>query len=319
MKFIHDDPEFADLIRIVAGRVRIQPGLGEKDYWVTHTLWSLQSSGLALWLKGGTSLSKGFGLLDRFSEDLDLKIEPGLVATLALVTNWKGDGTRAVRERAAFFDALAKAITVPGAKVVVDPGHADPARRSAAFRVVYPGTYLGDLGATMKPFVLLEVGSARVTPFVERDMSSFVHDELARLGQSADFADNRPRTVRCLHPLATLLEKLDALHRRVPRADIAPASFVRHYEDAARIAIAAGSLPPLAENATARHLAEQMCAERQIAQVPTITDPAFDLPPGPRRDAILRAHAEIAPMFWGKRISIDDACRTIREWVASHV
>lgn len=38
MSFIHDDPEFGDLLRIVAGQTRIAPGLVEKDYWVTHTL-----------------------------------------------------------------------------------------------------------------------------------------------------------------------------------------------------------------------------------------------------------------------------------------
>lgn len=33
--------------------------------------------------------------------------------------------------------------------------------------------------------------------------------------------------VRCVHPIVTLLEKLDALHRRVPRQEIDPATFVR--------------------------------------------------------------------------------------------
>ena len=47
--------------------------------------------------------------------------------------------------------------------------------------------------------------------------------------------DNRPRAVRCVHPIVTLLEKLDALMRRLPREDAAPATFVRHFEDAARI------------------------------------------------------------------------------------
>jgi len=34
----------------------------------------------------------------------------------------------------------------------------------------------------MAPFVRLEVGDARVTPFVPRDLTSFVHDKLATLG-----------------------------------------------------------------------------------------------------------------------------------------
>jgi hypothetical protein len=52
-------------------------------------------------------------------------------------------------------------------------------------------------------------------------MTSFVHEHLDREGQLGDFDDNRPRAVRCVHPLVTLLEKLDALMRRLPRGDAA--------------------------------------------------------------------------------------------------
>lgn len=79
MKFVHDDAEFDGLIQIVARARRIAPGLVEKDYWVTHSLWSLHQAGFDVWFKGGTSLSKGFGLIERFSEELDLKVEPGSV------------------------------------------------------------------------------------------------------------------------------------------------------------------------------------------------------------------------------------------------
>jgi predicted nucleotidyltransferase component of viral defense system len=59
MNFIHDDPEFVDLVQIVAAARRMAPGLVEKDHWVTHALWSLHEAGLDVWFKGGTSLSKG--------------------------------------------------------------------------------------------------------------------------------------------------------------------------------------------------------------------------------------------------------------------
>ena len=92
---VHDDPEFGELLRIVAGQTRIAPGLVEKDYWVTHTLWALHNTGFDVWFKGGTSLSKGFGLIERFSEDLDLEILPGTVHALPLVSNWKSAGAAA--------------------------------------------------------------------------------------------------------------------------------------------------------------------------------------------------------------------------------
>jgi hypothetical protein len=99
MNFAHDDTDFDALLQIVAARQRIGIGLVEKDYWVTHTLWALHDQGFDIWFKGGTSLSKGFGIIQRFSEDLDVKIEPGRVPSFPVVANWKGDGKKAVIER----------------------------------------------------------------------------------------------------------------------------------------------------------------------------------------------------------------------------
>jgi hypothetical protein len=314
MTFVHDDRDFADLLRQAASDRRLSVGLIEKDYWVTHALWALQDQGFDIWFKGGTSLSKGFGLIERFSEDLDLKIESGRT-TLPRVANWKSEGTRAVAERRAYFEALADLFLVPGAFVSLDPDSSDPTWRAGNLRVVYPGVALGDLAGILKPFVLLEVGHARVTPSVARDLTSFVHATLEQLGQSSAFTDNRPRGVRCVHPLVTLLEKLDALHRRVPSERIAPATFVRHFEDAARIILSEKKLPALEGYVDVSALATDMLDQRQIATLPTADDPAFALARGERTEAIRDAHRAIAPVFWGKRISLEDACREIRRWI----
>jgi hypothetical protein len=55
---------------------------------------------------------------------------------------------------------------------------------------------------------------------------------------------SQPQELRCVHPLLTLLEKNDDLHRRVPNAKAEPATFIRHYEDPARTIAAASRLPP---------------------------------------------------------------------------
>jgi predicted transcriptional regulator of viral defense system len=60
----------------VAEEKGIAPALVEKDYWITHCLYGLQQLGLKFELKGGTSLSKGYGIIHRFSEDIDIRIEP---------------------------------------------------------------------------------------------------------------------------------------------------------------------------------------------------------------------------------------------------
>ena len=68
--FLHNHRQFADLIRIVAADRGITPALVEKDYWIMQSLFGLQRLDMTFQLKGGTSLSKGYGLIHRFSEDI---------------------------------------------------------------------------------------------------------------------------------------------------------------------------------------------------------------------------------------------------------
>lgn len=317
MRFVHDDPGFPDLLRIVAAPRGLPPGFVEKDYWVTHTLWAMQAQGLGLWFKGGTSLSKAYDLIQRFSEDLDLRIDAGSVAGIPPVSSWKSEGSRATASRLAFFEALQRALVIPGAEVALDREQADRSHRSGMFRVRYPGAFLADLGGVLRDYVLLEVGSARVTPFVERDLGSFVHDHLAQSVASSEFEDNRALGVRCVHPLVTLIEKLDALSRRFPRADLDAAAFVRHYEDAARIVGAAAHLPPLATSA--RALAEDLLREKQVRALPASSDPAFAPDGGGAWDAVRAAQRDIAPMFWGEQLTLEVACERIRGWIRAEL
>ncbi len=53
--FLHELPDFKDLIQVVADQKSIEPSLVEKDYWIMHCLWGLQSLGFHFELKGGTS------------------------------------------------------------------------------------------------------------------------------------------------------------------------------------------------------------------------------------------------------------------------
>src|ERR1051326_6978332 len=70
------------IIREVAARRNISAVMVEKDFWVSWTLASLFSHpefSEQLVFKGGTSLSKVFGVIERFSEDIDLSVSPGFV------------------------------------------------------------------------------------------------------------------------------------------------------------------------------------------------------------------------------------------------
>lgn len=52
--YLHRQPDFKDLIRVVSGEMTIDPYLVEKDYWIMHCLHELQRAGYTFYLKGGT-------------------------------------------------------------------------------------------------------------------------------------------------------------------------------------------------------------------------------------------------------------------------
>ena len=56
---LHDHKEFKDLLEILSQELSIQPQLVEKDYWLMHCLFGLNTLKFNIELKGGTSLSKG--------------------------------------------------------------------------------------------------------------------------------------------------------------------------------------------------------------------------------------------------------------------
>ena len=140
MTFIHEDPDFGRLLAMVGEARNLDEPLIEKDYWITHTLWALEQAGLALWFKGGTSLSKGFGIIKRFSEDLDLKIEPG-TSGLPGVARWKGGRKAAVAARLAFFNGLAE-LPLAGLTQDLMASSIDHDAESANLKVHYPGRHL---------------------------------------------------------------------------------------------------------------------------------------------------------------------------------
>lgn len=323
MSFVHADPEFSDIIDAVAAEGPIaSAAMIEKDYWICHSLWALSRSGLQFWFKGGTSLSKAFNLIERFSEDIDLVVLPGTIANLPPVSSWKREAPGPNRARREFWDALLPALQVPGAEVVLDHQH-DETFRNPAYRVRYPGRFVGALSSedsVLRPYVFLETSygnNARsaVAPSVSRPVTSAVHEWLAARGQLQEFTDNRAHAVECVHPYVTLIEKLDAITRRYHRAAdrFEAASFARHYEDAARIIRAEASLPGI--ECSVAELTRTMYAEHQIRKLVSPDDEAFVLPEEVRSQRIQAGYAAIGGMFWGTRMTLAEACETIIEWL----
>lgn len=72
----HSSDERIAMIQTVAQDHNIEDNAVEKDWWVTVVLKALFNTSCGKWLlfKGGTSLSKGWNLINRFSEDIDISI-----------------------------------------------------------------------------------------------------------------------------------------------------------------------------------------------------------------------------------------------------
>jgi predicted nucleotidyltransferase component of viral defense system len=76
MKLHHDIKLFSDTLRAASQHLDIKLEFVKKDYWITLVLSRLAKSKYVneSVFKGGTSLSKGYNLIERFSEDIDLAI-----------------------------------------------------------------------------------------------------------------------------------------------------------------------------------------------------------------------------------------------------
>lgn len=76
MKLHENKEQLADAIRITSAELGIPQKFVEKDYWICQILQRLSRMPQAertVW-KGGTSLTKGYGIIQRFSSDVDLAI-----------------------------------------------------------------------------------------------------------------------------------------------------------------------------------------------------------------------------------------------------
>ena len=69
---------FRDIISIVSERKNVTTDIVEKDYYVTMILYLLSQKEIEVIFKGGTSLSKAYCVIDRFSEDIDITFKEHL-------------------------------------------------------------------------------------------------------------------------------------------------------------------------------------------------------------------------------------------------
>ena len=193
-----------------------------------HCLWGLQQQ-FTFELKGGASLSKGFKVIDRFSEDLDIRIEPPVGMDVKVKKNQ--DKAAHVDSRREYYKWLASKIAIPGiVSVERDTGFDNEKLMSAGIRLHYK-SYFPVLHDT-RDGVLLEVGFDVTTPNQEVDISSWAFEHAFERG--VPITDNRAYGVKCYAPEYTFVEKLQAIStkfRRQQAEGAMPQNFLRHYYD----------------------------------------------------------------------------------------
>lgn len=234
-RFLHQLSEFSDLIRIVAGERGVLPYLVEKDYWLMHCLYGLATQGFSYELKGGTSLSKGYSIINRFSEDIDIRIETDK-APFDVFANKNQEKPKHTESRKNFYDWLAKQIRIDGISAAErDTDFDDATYRSGGIRLLYDSHFEPAKG--IKSGILLEVGFDDTTPNSPKTISSWALDKA--LSARDDILDNKAIDVRCYHPGYTFVEKLQAISTKFrqeqqdPRNK--PTNFMRHYYDVSQL------------------------------------------------------------------------------------
>ncbi len=216
----------------------LSPAIVEKDFWVVWTLdylfarspWRNQ-----LALKGGTSLSKAFGLIKRFSEDIDLILDWRLLG-YGLHEPWeKRSNTQqdlfneAANARSA---AFLKDVFVPRVKsdlenesgLALDIGMDATDPNTVVFR--YPCAF-GD--ASILREIRIESGAlAAWTPAKTCDIVPYAAEQYPHLFK------NLAAHVYTVAPERTFWEKATILHReamRTPERGLPPSRYSRHYYD----------------------------------------------------------------------------------------
>lgn len=205
--YLHNHKDFPALLRIVGHELSIEPILVEKDYWIMHVLYGLNQLNFNFELKGGTSLSKGYKIINRFSEDIDIHITPP--KEMGINENPKNNKPRNIQARKDFYDWLANTIKINGITSAIRDAEFDdiPAYRSGGIRLHYQ-TYTEPKDG-IKDGILLEAGFDRVTPNNSITISSWAYEKA--VASNVEIIDNRAIDIACYHPGYTFVEKLQTV------------------------------------------------------------------------------------------------------------
>ncbi len=195
----------------------------EKDYYVTEALRIIQqTAGHMVIFKGGTSLSKGWNIIQRFSEDVDIFFDP----TAFIPPLGKNAINRELKN-------LRQAVEGhPGLKFIEKESQTIGGfGRSDHFEYMQRFASTGEI----RNRVLVEVGTASGKEPIECiKLQSYVGKFLHEIGVTFGANDEDPFEMRLLHFRRTFVEKLFAIHSKVEKfkqTGIGIGGYARHYYD----------------------------------------------------------------------------------------
>jgi predicted nucleotidyltransferase component of viral defense system len=199
MKLHHDIKLFSDTLRAASQHLDIKLEFVEKDYWITLVLSRLAKSKYVdeSVFKGGTSLSKGYNLIERFSEDVDIAI-----------INDKGKTGNEIKT---IIRTIEKEITTELKELQVDGVTSKGSKfRKSVFE--YIATEKGNANNKL----IIEINSfANSFPYERLTIRCMVFDFLMQTGNEKyiEQYDLQPFEVNVLSKEQTLLEKTISLIR----------------------------------------------------------------------------------------------------------
>lgn len=202
MRLFRDEEDLTPLWGLAQESRGIPAGVIEKDYWVTQALRGLMTTYPDEFIfKGGTSLSKAYALIERFSEDIDILVRERPNESAA----------KCYKRVRAMTDEAAKA--VGGSDRTRTRVSADNAGRHRTELLWYGPQSEGP--ALMLPNIRIDIGIAGgIKPHEKQPIDTLLGRVLAER-QGLDitgYDDLSPFYVPVLHPGRTLVEKMLLVH-----------------------------------------------------------------------------------------------------------
>lgn len=226
----------SEILVAASYQLGILPTILEKDLWVCWVLQQLFSLQLPLVFKGGTSLSKIFGLIQRFSEDIDITLDYRGFKTLGqpLENYSKSFLKKFSEELKVYVRECVQQIILPhfeqATKNISESIELEVSENGEQFRIHYPSALVSQ-NQYLADSVLIEFGGRNS---IEPNEMHTVRSYLAEVTKDLLLPE---ANIRALSPLRTFWEKVTLIHVECQRGRLGEQTnrLSRHWYDLAML------------------------------------------------------------------------------------